>query len=220
VDLAVDILDDTGREGQEVADVAIGGEGDVDDLGDVECFLVGDLFRVDADGGSSDVDFLLEELDVGEDEVEGFLLGIDVGGGGLIEAWFFDSDFVRLGLAGKPGGATGVVGGEVRGRLSWFFDGELAGTMTPFWSTTVRVIALEFAGAAVMCGAGRGTCAGAAGRAQAATRKATSTIPRCRRGMKLNSNKFVGCCAAVLCLCQLTERFGCGVVRVPEPSLY
>jgi len=125
--MAGGVRDDAGNEGEEVADVDVGGVGDVGDLGDVEGFLIGELFGVDAGGGGGDVDLLLNQFFVGEDEAEGLLLGVDVAGDGLVEARFFDADFVGLGLAGDPGAATGVVGGDVKGGLRGLFNGDLSG---------------------------------------------------------------------------------------------
>ena len=127
MDLAAGILDYSGSEGQQVADIAIGGVRDVDDFGDIHCLLVGDLLGVNAGCGCFHVDFLLQDFFVREDEAEGLLLGIDVGCGVLVEARLFDADLIGLGLARRPGAASGVVGDDANRGLAWLFNGDLGG---------------------------------------------------------------------------------------------
>jgi len=98
--LAGGIGDDAGGEGQEIADVNVGGVGNVDDLRNVHGLLVGDLLRVDAGRGGMDVDLLLDELDAGERYAEGGLCGIDVVGGGLVEARLFDAQLIGFATGG------------------------------------------------------------------------------------------------------------------------
>ena len=74
-----------------------------------------------------DVDLLLDELDAGERYAEGGLCGIDVVGGGLVEARLFDAQLIGLRLAGRPGAASGVVGGQAQRSLCRLLDGDLSG---------------------------------------------------------------------------------------------
>jgi hypothetical protein len=74
-----------------------------------------------------DVDLLLDELDAGKRDAEGLLRGVEVLSGGLVEAGLFDAQFIRLLLVGRPGAASGVVGGHAEGRLAGLVDGDLRG---------------------------------------------------------------------------------------------
>ena len=127
MDLAGGIGDNAGREGQEIADVDVGGVGNVDDFRNVHCLLIGDLLRVDGGGGGADVDLLLYELYAGEDDADGGSLRVEVIGGAEVEAGFFDADCVGLGLARSEGAAAVVVGGDMEGGFGGLLDGDLRG---------------------------------------------------------------------------------------------